>query len=316
MNHLVTILDNNYNIQPNSIEQKQGGWSALAYKITDNENTYFLKVYEKNRASTAKLTAQIDQYCPILTWLDANSELSGRIPVPLLTNNDSSYKCEDNDHVYMLYRYIDGETIGEKDLSISQRDEFSQMISELHSFVNEIPVETKLIAEDYEVLFLDQLEMIIDSSKENLPEQLYDLISSNKQHIQSFIRQIKDLSLELKESQLNLALCHTDLHNWNLMQAHHLILIDWEGLKLAPVEADLMFLVDQPYFNNFLKSYQQKHPNYTINDNALKFYQIKRMLEDTWEFIEQLLYEELDAQAITKTFLYLQEIMEKMKSKV
>jgi len=315
MNHLVNILESYYNIKPNCIEQKQGGWSALAYKVSDNENAYFLKVYEKNRASTAKLTAQIDQYCPILTWLDANSELNGRIPVPLLTT-DGSYKCEDNDHVYMLYHYIDGETVGEQDLTISQRNKFSQMISELHLFGKEIPFETKAITEDYEVLFLDQLEMTINSSKESLPEELYSLISSNKQLIQSFILQIKDLSLQLKASRLDLALCHTDLHNWNLMQAQHLILIDWEGLKLAPVEADLMFLVDKPYFNDFLKIYQQKHPNYSINDDALKFYQIKRMLEDTWEFIEQLLYEELDAKAKTNTLYYLQELMEKMRSNV
>jgi thiamine kinase-like enzyme len=37
-------------------------------------------------------------------------------------------------------------------------------------------------------------------------------------------------------------LCHTDAHGWNLMQNQNLMLIDWEGLKLAPVEADLRAL--------------------------------------------------------------------------
>lgn len=36
-----------------------------------------------------------------------------------------------------------------------------------------------------------------------------------------------------------MVLCHTDAHGWNLIQSNKLVLVDWEGLRLAPPEADL-----------------------------------------------------------------------------
>lgn len=92
------------------------------------------------------------------------------------------------------------------------------------------------------------------------------------------------------------------------MEAEKLILIDWEGLKLAPAEADMMLLIENPYWKQFMKVYLQHHENYHINQDALAFYQLRRRLEDIWEFAEQLLYEELDAQEKDEIIGYLTEL--------
>jgi spectinomycin phosphotransferase len=105
-----------------------------------------------------------------------------------------------------------------------------------------------------------------------------------------------------------MALCHTDLHCWGIMEFRAgLILIDWEGLKLAPVEADLMFLIDKPYFHDFLTSYKEKHNNFELNHDALHFYQGRRKLEDIDEFIEQLIFDLLPEQEGMNTKDYLKE---------
>ncbi|WP_096435864.1 aminoglycoside phosphotransferase family protein [Alteribacter populi] len=308
MKRIDDVLKNNYGIEPISLDPKQGGWAALAYKVSNKYNAYFLKIYEKHRASTPKLTALIDLYSPILVWLEKNSYLKGMISVPLLSK-DGHYKCEDSENIYLLYNYIDGETVGKKELTEKQIREFSQIIAELHSFGEEIPVQTNAIIEDFEVSFLDRLEEVLDRPKENLPEELNDLISKYKQNVIALILQIKVLSNKLKTNQLSMSLCHTDLHNWNLMQTENLMLIDWEGLKIAPVEADMMFLVDKPYFDDFLRIYKEEHPDYSINQDALNFYQLKRRLEDTWEFIEQLLFEELETKDKNEALYYLKDLM-------
>lgn len=311
MTQFDNVLKNNYDIHPIRVEAKQEGWAALAYKVSSKENIYFLKVYEKHRASSLKLTALIDQYAPILVWLEEHSELKGKIPVLLLTTH-GHFKCEDNNHIYLLYHYIDGETVGDRDLTENQVRAFAQIIAELHSFGDEIPLETNSIKEDFEVSFLDQLEEVMNRSKAKLPEELHELISKYKHNIKAFVLQIKELSNKLKKKRLNMSLCHTDLHHWNLMQTENLILIDWEGLKVAPAEADMMFLIDQPYFDDFLKIYIKAHPDYAINQDALRFYQIKRRLEDTWEFIEQLLYEELETEEKKEALYYLKDLMGNM----
>lgn len=76
-----------------------------------------------------------------------------------------------------------------------------------------------------------------------------------------------------------------------MQSGRRLILIDWEGLKLAPVEADWMFLVGKPYYERFLNVYRRSHPNFVLNPLALQFYQSRRKLEDLWEWTEQLLYD-------------------------
>ncbi len=55
-----SLLQKNYNIDTVSVEQIQGGWSALAYIVTTTDgHKYLLKVYERSRASTSALTAII-----------------------------------------------------------------------------------------------------------------------------------------------------------------------------------------------------------------------------------------------------------------
>jgi spectinomycin phosphotransferase len=307
MNQVKSILKDFYHIEITDVLPQQGGWASLAYKVSNENQSYFLKVYEKSRASTPKLTAHIDQYVPILVWLINNRNLNGKITVPLITSS-GEYKCEDENAIYLLYKYIEGETIGDQDLTDDQVRQLSKMITELHSFGKDIPVETAAIKEDFEVPFLQMLRQLLQKGRNDFPSDVWELIHSSIPQLNNLIHTVEEHSLYLKNANLRMALCHTDLHYWNLMQSgNQLMLIDWEGLKLAPVEADLMFLVDKPYFNEFIKIYQETHQNFSINTEAMTFYKGKRRLEDIWEFMEQLLYDNQGEQERIVTMNYLQE---------
>lgn len=307
MNKIQTILKEQYNLAMANVVPQKGGWAALAYKVYNNEHIYFLKMYEKNRASTPKWTALIDKYVPILLWLMQNSDLKGKLPVPLLTKQ-GAYKCEDDEGIYLLYEYIEGETIGDKELTGKQVHQLSEIISELHLYGDEIPVETDAVKEDFTVPFLQQLRDLLnkEATDSAIPAEVNQVIEPYLEPLQGLIDSVDKLSADLKSSPGRLALCHTDLHHWNLMQSgQQLILIDWEGLKLAPVEADMMFLTEKPYFDEFLTIYKKAHPHYVINPDALQFYQGRRKLEDIWEFIEQLIFDTQDAQERAATLNYL-----------
>lgn len=292
--NIKTILKEYYGVDRVNISPQRGGWSALAFKVFDDRHTYFLKMYEKSRASTSKWTALIDEYVPILLWLTHNSGLKGKIPVPILTKN-GDYKCEDEDGIYLLYEYIDGKTIGEKNLTLEQVCQLSEIISELHLYGAEIPVKTDAIMEDFHVPFLQSLRNILDKGYDMIPVDVREVIHPFIEQMKGLIDSVDKLSSELKNSNLRMTLCHTDIHNWNLMQSdQRLILIDWEGLRLAPVEADMMFLVDMPYDDEFMRVYRQRHEQYEIHPDALHFYQGRRKLEDIWEWIEQLVFDKQD----------------------
>lgn len=314
MDRVFKLIKEQYAIECVEMIQQTGGWSALAYKMSDGSKYYFLKVYEKNRASTPKLTALIDVYVPIILWLSKNTDLSGKLPIPILTK-DGEAKCEDEHGIYLLYEYINGETIDSKELTIEQIGQLADIMAILHSYSNEIPVSTSAIREDYNLPFLYQLQNILSESHSDIPDDVKALLDKNRQYILKVIEKVRKLSETLRLSKLRMVLCHTDIHPWNLMQTGYgLILIDWEGLKLATPEADLALLSEEPYYEKFLESYRKNIGNdIEIHPDIIRFYKLRRKLEDVWEFLEQLIYDEQETKERMKTLKYLErELIEEV----
>ncbi|CUH93943.1 hypothetical protein P22_0005 [Propionispora sp. 2/2-37] len=83
-------------------------------------------------------------------------------------------------------------------------------------------------------------------------------------------------------------------------------------LKLAPPEADLVMLAEAPYFRRLLEIYCETHSSFIINSDTMQFYKVRRKLEDIWEFMEQLLYDEQAAEARTETLEYLKTELSSM----
>ena len=301
MIRLINILERQYGINCIDITAQEGGWSALAYKVSDGVKEYFLKVYEKSRVSTPKLTALIDTYVPIILWLNENTDMKAKLPVPLLTQ-DGKNKWEDDNGVYLLYEYIDGITIGSSELTENQVQQVGKIIATLHSYKDEIPVNTKDIREEFSLSFLNQLKEILHKEFAGFPVDLTDLLGAYIKTLERYIDRVERLAIDIRRSNPKMVLCHTDIHNWNLMQSdEQIVLIDLEGLKLVPAEADLMFFVDKPYYDVFINIYQKLHKGFVINMDTLLFYRIRRKLEDIFEFIEQLLYNKQEEQERNET---------------
>ncbi|WP_335582735.1 phosphotransferase enzyme family protein [Paenibacillus ihbetae] len=229
------------------------------------------------------------EYIPILAWLSEQEAFRGKVPVPVRTL-DGQYRCEDQSGIYLLFEYIEGETVGEKALTGAQVRQLSEIVSELHLLGEDIPYSTPGIRESFEIPFLRQLE---DRLQDGLPNDMEAAIAPARSHLFDGIRRARTLAERLSGRNLRMALCHMDLHPWNLMMnGDKLVLLDWEGMKLAPVESDLMFMTNTPYFERFMRIYRTRHNGYQMNEDALRFYQFRRRLEDIWEFMEQLLYDE------------------------
>ncbi|MGG3281543.1 aminoglycoside phosphotransferase family protein [Paenibacillus solani] len=309
MDQLPRVLKDFYGLEHTEVIPQQGGWAALAYRVQIDKQTYFLKVYEKSRASTPKWTALINDYVPVLLWLEDHSALRGKIPVPILTQ-DGCYQCEDDKGIYLLYEYIVGDTIADHELTKDQVRQLAEIVAELHRYGEEIPMVTSAMKESFDVPFLGSLRSILDV---DMPFDIREVMFHHTDRLKELMDEVESLSEELKGRNLRMTLCHTDIHGWNLMSAgRQLKLIDWEGMKLAPVEADMMFFAEKPYFSEFMKIYTDTHHYYEVNFEALKFYQGRRRLEDVWEFTEQLLYDVLNDEERRSTLSSLRQELEQI----
>ncbi|MBS4199346.1 aminoglycoside phosphotransferase family protein [Bacillus sp. FJAT-49732] len=293
-NRIVTMLKENYNIEVTRIEQQTGGWSALAFFIEDKERNYFLKVYNKNKPSVVQWIDAIDGCTPLVKWLHDYTELNNNIVNPIFTKFDGN-KCEDESFVYLLSEYVEGATIGENPLSTNQVNELARILGLLHQSTSKVSnkLREQQTVEDFGIEYCDLLSSFIHYDLDKKDDVVLEIVKPYCNCLLDKIDRMMFLSKTLYNKAHKYVLCHADAHNWNIMQGENLMLIDWECVKLAPQEQDLILVVTEPYAKQFLKVYK-KYMNYDTPDiDAYEFYFLKRKLEDIWEWIKDLRFEGL-----------------------
>ena len=291
------VLSKYFNLTVTYSSEQEGGWSARAFKISTTNGIYFLKVYDKQRTATAQWTSTIDVYMPIVIWLNNNTGLESKILCPILTI-DGQYRCEDEHFIYLLFPYIDGYTLCDKQMSNTQVKEIAEILAELHRYGENIPVKTSAIIEDFSVPFCSELRNILSSMDKQTDNETVSILKEYETILIKNVEETEILAQKLSKENLKFVLCHTDVHGWNLMQYDKLILIDWEGMKLAPPEADLFAFIGDLFWHKcskeFIAYYKKVNPDFIINTEVLTFYQIRRRIEDICAFASGLLYENID----------------------
>ncbi|ROI02238.1 aminoglycoside phosphotransferase family protein [Chryseobacterium sp. G0240] len=303
-----------YHIIAYDIIPVEPGWAALAYKLyADGGKVYFLKVYDKKRNSIAYILKTVPVYLFFIDWLNMHTALKGSISEVVKTKRGEML-AEEEDYIYIIMEYIKGDTVGEKSLSDSQVRELADIVSQLHGITAPVCPNTDYITEKFSLPWLEQLKIWLSRDFKTLKPEIRDLI---KPYLVSLCNQANALEIQskqLSEQKLPLALCHTDIHNWNIIADENKIhLIDWEGIKYAPLEADIFGLYNEPYFHEFMKQYKKHHPSYEINRELLKYYMISRNLTDIWEGIEQLQFDELSSREFQKQLEALAAVCEENK---
>lgn len=289
MNKIRHILKTQYDIECTAFVEIHGGLSAMNYQIKTEDKSFFLKVYDKKKAQASLWTENIDCYMPILVWLNDNTGLQGRIVRPLKTIQ-GSYRFDDDENVFLLFEYIHGKPAG-KTLTRAQLLEAAEIMACLHRYGSEIPVNTEKIKEDFSVPFCFSLELFLAKNYSTSPEDVQAILQPYLLQLSMKNDELKQLSTKIKQKNVKKVLCHTDAHGWNLMQSEHLVLVDWEGIKLAPAEADLILFTKKEYWNVFIERYYQLRPEFILDDDLLLFYILRRKIEDIWAFIESILFD-------------------------
>jgi spectinomycin phosphotransferase len=291
-NRITAILIENYGIEATSIEQRTGGWSALAFFVEDQCKKYFLKVYNKRKPSIAPYIDAIDRYTPLVKWLYNHTDLKNNLANPIFTKYKSN-KCEDEQYVYLLSEYIEGTTIGDKQLSQNHVNELAKILGLLHMNTSNIPngLKQQQVNENFDIDFCENLYSFIKNDLENKDDRVLEIVKPYTGTLLEKINRMRYLSNTLISKPYQFVLSHADAHNWNVMQGEYLMLIDWECLKLAPQEQDLILIITEPYAGQFVNEYR-KYMKYESPDfDAFEFYFLKRKLEDIWEWIKNLRFE-------------------------
>lgn len=247
-------------------------------------------------------------YMPVVLWLSENTPLKNSMIIPVLTK-DGEYKSENEKYVMLVFPFIKGATLGATTLSTPQISQLVDILTLLHSYGDDIPVATAPLKERYQLPFIVGLTCILRQT--HWPTKLQNLFNLYADKIVEKVDILQHLAAQLRRNPLRGVLCHTDLHGWNLMWNSNLILLDWEGLSLAPAEADLFSFTDGFFFDYahdlFFSAYQQAKAGYRIDENVLTFYRLRRRLEDISEFACSLTHDELSTTEALQSLTALQK---------
>lgn len=292
---LTALLAEHYGILSPAFTPVSGGTSALDFRVDSPQGVFFLKVYPSERANTYFWTNRISSYIPVLRWLRQMPELAPHLPEPLPTRSGALF-CQDDARVLLLYAFIPGSVLPDNALQPAQVRTHARVTAALHNLRTASPHCPRTESEDYAAAFLPELEgLLADSWDYQLSMEIQRMVAPFEGLLRQRALELIRLQAALRESALPLVLCHTDLHHWNLMEcAGRLIILDWEGVKRAPAESDLMFILSLPYAADFMRVYQQERPGFALNPEALRFVVIRRKLEDIWLFMRALSLDPLE----------------------
>ena len=289
-----TVLHTEFGVLADAIVPTMGGWSALAYRVCSSRGTFFLKVYDKARSGTGSLLEKLNLGMEVSSWLECHTGLRGRVNAPLRTQS-GKVRADTEHYAYVLFSYIDGTTPATTPLSTVQQQELARIVGELHREAARMPFSFQGVQEIFNIPCADLLDM---------PRNPHDSLCVYQQHdmLMQAIDQAFVLAEHVQAERLPFVLCHADIHGWNLMQRDKLVLIDWESIRFAPVEADLFsFWGDWhwgdshwgSYWNTVLPIYQQYNPQYMVRENVLHFYQLRRHIEDVNDFYRQYVHDDM-----------------------
>jgi spectinomycin phosphotransferase len=201
----------------------------------------------------------------------------------------------------MLYPYIAGRNMYEVDLTDRQWVEFGAALQRLHALQLPQQMAMRIMKERYDPAFRQSLQKSLERARNESPDdpiaiQCMTLLMERWREIRVLMARAQQLALQLQSQELELVLCHADLHAGNLLVENDgtLYIIDWDEILLAPKERDLMYIGGgllggwrSPAEEEAL-FYQGYGPS-EIDPVALAYYRYERIIQDLAIYSEELL---------------------------
>jgi len=291
------VLKEHFGVAPTNVCEVVGGFSAKAYRV-DADRAYFLKVYDRSLPTMRPFIERIDAYMPALGWLSTTPALRGRVAHPIPALNET-YKVETPDHVFLLFAHIQGETPGEKGLTLRQTEELAEILAILHDTSKHIPFDTPGLSEDISLPFCEKLERYL-ANADLEASALARLVCPHAATLRAAIAETVRLRDTVRLHAAPLVLCHADAHSYNVMHGNRLVLVDWEDLRWAPAEADLFMHALSPHWAAFWQAYSAIRSDFRLDAGLMRFNLIRRRLDDIGLDIERITQEDPTEAETTK----------------
>ena len=216
----------------------------------------------------------------------------------------------------MLYPFVNGKDGYEIALSDQQWQEFGASLKRIHTtkipraILETIPQET--YSAKWREIVKTYLERVkLEVFEEPVAAKLAAFLKTKRDQILELVERTERLALNLQARDLDLVVCHADLHAGNLLIAgDRLFIVDWNNPILAPKERDLMFVgggqmagwrSPKKEETLFYKGYGETR----VDPVALSYYRFERIVQDIAAYCGQLFLSDEGGEDREQAFEYL-----------
>ncbi len=269
----------------------QSGFVAQAFLLEVDAHQAFVKCYDRERAITARMLRSNEFALPVSAWAVAHTPLRGRMTAPFATTA-GTFTVDMGRFVCVAFDYWQGVMPCAQPLSATHVEHLATTIAWLHRSTSQVPWPAHVEREDFSARWDASLAAYLGSGWGQLAGDLHAVVAPYRTALRQMHARFGAVAAQLQHQVVPLVLCHTDIHCMNmLVDADQTVLLDIEGLKLAPPEHDFMFVWDEPHWPQWYAAYQRICGETPVDAQRLRFYQERRVLEDIYEWIEQVVSE-------------------------
>ncbi len=273
----------------------RGGYVAYVHRIVSIDGAvYFSKTYDALRPVTAMIMPTLECISTATQWLADQPGLQQRLVAPY-TSMHGQVLVRDERFTTLLFAYVEGVTPRETPLTDSQLAHLVDTVARIHS----IDVDTAALAavprERFAPVWIDDIVPAIGRIALS-SHVLYPLLCERIESLSAAFYDFRALACILAEIDHPMVLCHTDIHGYNVVinTDDVPVLIDWEGMMIAPAEHDLMFWIADERWQQISERYRLHHPLHEIDAQRLRYYQGRRLFEDLIQDIQRIEGETLE----------------------
>lgn len=271
-----------------AITPMQPGFVAHVHRLATATHVVMAKTYDRQRAVTARMLEYAPFYLEVTAWLAQQPALHQRLTYPYALPH-GGYLVDDGQYVSAVFNFIDGVTPREVPLSMPQQLHLVTTVGLIHRITPQVPLPVICRRETFAVRWEQAFAALLHHGWDELIPAVQQILAPHRQVLGTLLMQLRVLGEQLRVRDLPFVLCHTDIHGWNtLVTGDTTHLIDFEGLVLAPAEQDLFCWFDDAHWPEIFATYAQVVGGHQVDAQALLFYQLKRYLEDIYEWVAEL----------------------------
>lgn len=286
--HIHTVVAHYGLGQVQAITPLQPGFVAHAHRVQTTTHDVMVKTYDRTRAITARMLEYAPFYLQVTAYLATQTPVQDRIVAPTACP-DGTVLYDDTQFVSVVFAYIEGITPRTNPLTIAQQCDMATTIGMIHRVSAQVPLPTHARIETFVPRWDAVWATMLGDEWHLLPPEIQTMLAPSRPALMTLQQRMRHVGAYLRAHPLPMVLCHSDIHGWNvIVRDERTWLIDFEGLVLAPAEQDLFCWYSDDVWPAVFATYQQVVGGHTLHPQAMYFYQVKRFLEDIYEWVAEL----------------------------